>query len=121
METFHCPNCGRELKNGRQATVIGRIRRDREASFLGLGQPVKTITCPGCGFAIECERILHGEHEIGFTPTGGWIALIVGLPTALALWAFDDAEWWQGAVLGLLVGALIGRFWSYLESHRRAH
>ena len=121
MDRFHCPRCGRVLKKSAQAAVVGQIRRDRECAFIGLGEPVKTVKCPRCGYAMECEQMLHGEYESGFTPTGGWIALVIGVAVTIALWAFGDTEWWQGAVLGFLAGALIARFWSYLELRRHAH
>jgi hypothetical protein len=118
--TFHCPHCGRELRRGAQRDIVGEILRDRQISFIGHGQPVKTVRCPGCGYEITCEHILGGEHESGFTSAGMWVALLVGATAALAFWYFGDEEWWQGALLGLLAGALIGRFWSYLELQRQS-
>ncbi|HKD20793.1 MAG TPA: zinc ribbon domain-containing protein [Rhizomicrobium sp.] len=114
--TFHCPNCGRALKRGAQADIL----RDRQISFIGHGQPVKTVRCPGCGYEITCERILAGDHDSSFTATGIWVAILIGATIALAVWYFGDEEWWQGAILGFLAGALIGRFWSYLELQRQS-
>lgn len=118
-ETFHCPHCGRELKKSAQAYVLGEILSDKNASFIGLGEPAKAVTCPGCGKAIDAQRMMRGDYDSGFTNAGCWTGFVSGAAGGIALCYFGDAPWWMGLIACLIIAGGIGQLVSRFQFRRQ--
>jgi len=117
-ENFHCPKCNWELKKSAQAYVLGEILQDKDAAFIGLGEVAKTVTCPGCGQAIDAQRMMRGDYDTGFTTAGGWIGFIAGLAGAVAICLYGEMPWWFGLIALLMIAGAVGRVVSYFQFSR---
>jgi rubredoxin len=106
-EYFYCPQCRRQLKKSAQAYVLGEMFSGGGSGIM-MGDMPPNVTCPGCGAAIDAEKMIRGEYDGAGAGKWGW-AEYLGLFIWAAAWIVIvnawDAPWWAG-LLGGLAAAL---------------
>lgn len=110
-ETFYCPNCSRQLTKSAQAYVLGEMMSNEDANFIGLGEMPESVTCPGCGAAIDTKKMINGDydHPLGWIGwTAGWPEWTAGVVAFGALVGYFEWPWWFAAICGYLVGVTLG-------------
>jgi hypothetical protein len=91
-ETFFCPHCHRQLTKSAQAYVMGEMMGSGGGRYVGVGSGMaQTVTCPGCGGAIDADRMIRGEYD-GGRPMTGWeklfnVVFLIAV-VAVLIWIF---------------------------------
>ncbi len=118
-ETFYCPRCHRQLTKSAQAYVLGEIMGSKKSGFIGLGELAETVTCPGCGTAIDTRKMIAGDYD---RPggRGGCLGPIAGLATFAGAVFYFDLPWWGGLICGFIAGLLAEIVSSKLRAKRAA-
>lgn len=103
-ETFYCPKCRRQLTKSAQAYVMGEVMSSKKASFVQLGGMAETVTCPGCGAAIDARKMIAGEYD---GSAGGCLGIILGIVVFGVLVLGYENPWWVGALGAVVAGGLV--------------
>ena len=116
-ENFHCPKCNWELKKSAQAYVLGESEQQKDAAFIGLGEIAKTVTCPGCGQAIDAQRMmLRLRHGLYYHRRLDRIDRLAG---AVAICFYGEMPWWFGLIALLMIAGGVGRVYLVLSVQSR--
>jgi hypothetical protein len=109
-ETFFCPHCHRQLTKSAQAYILGEMGASGGRGIM-MGSPAQTVTCPGCRFAIDADKMIRGDYD-GTAGSMSTLASTVLFLAWIGSWfiisAYWDEPWWAGAIGGLVVGFLVG-------------
>ena len=105
-ETFYCPQCRRQLTKSAQAYVLGEMMGNKKASFIQLGGLAETVTCPGCGAAIDARKMIAGEYDGTAGSEAGCLGLVLGLGVFGVLVFGYLNPWWVGVIGAVVVGGL---------------
>jgi len=105
-ETFFCPQCKQQLTKSAQAYVMGELVGNKKASFIALGSLPETVTCPGCGCAIDTRQMISGAYDSAGGGGSGCLVSIVGIVAfGIILIAFQ-LPWWAGLLGAISFGWL---------------
>jgi len=82
-ERFRCPHCGVSLTKSPMAHILGQAH-----SYVVFSSR-RTVTCPGCGGAIDAKRMIDGEYdEKEPVSSGCGILVAIAVIVAILAWIF---------------------------------
>lgn len=119
-ETFYCPQCKRQLTKSAQAYVMGEVMGNKHASFIALGSLPETVTCPGCGCAIDTRHMIAGAYDSAGAGGSGCLVTAVGIAACGVMVIGLEFAWWVGLMGALAFGWLTHFVHSRLGSKRAA-
>jgi hypothetical protein len=73
-ETFYCPHCRRQLTKSPLAFIRGEMERG-----VIMGGDVPTVTCPGCGGAIDTQKMIDGKYDYIEKPWQTILKTVIGI------------------------------------------
>jgi hypothetical protein len=106
-ETFYCPRCRRQLTKSAQAYVLGEMMTNKDSQGFMMGDMSTPISCPGCGTAIDAQKMILGEYDGGGNSKFGCVAFVALIAVWFAIVAGLDQPWWVGLIGGILGAGLL--------------
>ena len=106
-ETFFCPRCSRQLTKSAQAYVLGEMMASEDSNGIFMGEMASTVTCPGCGAAIDAQKMMQGEYDRQGGGSSGVLVFVVLAGVWILIVAEFDQPWWVGLIGGLAGAGLV--------------
>ena len=105
-ETFYCPRCHRQLTKSAQAYVMGEMMTNKNSRGILMGDMSTPISCPGCGAAIDAQKMMMGEYDGAGSSKSGCVAFIALIAVWIGIVAGLDQPWWVGLIGGVVASVL---------------
>jgi hypothetical protein len=85
---------------------MGEVIGNKNASFIALGSLPETVTCPGCGCAIDTRQMIAGAYDSAGSGGSGCLVSIVGVAAFGIIVIGLELPWWSGLLGALAFGWL---------------
>lgn len=85
---------------------MGEVIGNKNASFIALGDLPETVTCPGCGCAIDTRQMIAGAYDSAGSGGSGCLVSIVGIAAFGVIVIGLELPWWAGLLGAFAVGGL---------------
>lgn len=106
-ETFYCPRCRRQLTKSAQAYVMGEMMTSKNSRGIMMGDMSAPISCPGCGAAIDAQKMILGEYDGTGNSKFGFVVFAALIVIWAAIVAGLDQPWWVGLIGGIVGAGLL--------------
>jgi len=106
-ETFYCPSCRRQLTKSAQAYVMGEMMSSKNSRGIFMGDMSAPISCPGCGAAINAQKMIMGEYDKTGGSASGFLGFLFFAGAWFAICAIYRQPWWAGLIGGLVAWGLV--------------
>lgn len=109
-ETFYCPKCRRQLTKSAQAYVLGEMMASKNSRGIFMGEMASSVSCPGCGAAIDGQKMIGGEYDRRDGARSGGLAIVVLILVWVLIDVGLDQPWWVGLLGGFASAGLLEWF-----------